>query len=73
MDLLDKNRQIIKQGTLKKTPQNDSVEYQVILFDHYLVIAKLKIINGTERYVIQKRVSSVHISNNKNMHLLFTS
>ncbi|KAG2191911.1 hypothetical protein INT46_006793 [Mucor plumbeus] len=55
LDLLDKNRSIIKQGTLKKSAQLESVEYQVILFDHYLVIAKLKIINGTERYVIQKR------------------
>ncbi|KAK4511309.1 uncharacterized protein ATC70_012524 [Mucor velutinosus] len=55
LDLLAKNRSIVKQGTLKKSAQLESVEYQVILFDHYLVIAKLKIINGTERYVIQKR------------------
>lgn len=58
---MDKNRSIIKQGTLKKSAQLESVEYQVILFDHYLVIAKLKIINGTERYVIQKRVSNLNI------------
>ncbi|OAD05857.1 hypothetical protein MUCCIDRAFT_138902 [Mucor lusitanicus CBS 277.49] len=58
LDLLAKNRSIVKQGTLKKSAQLESVEYQVILFDHYLVIAKLKIINGTERYVIQKRVTS---------------
>ncbi|GAA5799436.1 hypothetical protein HPULCUR_004851 [Helicostylum pulchrum] len=55
LDLLNKNRSIIKQGTLKKSCQPESVEYQVILFDHYLVVAKLKIANGTERYVIQKR------------------
>ncbi|CAO3681691.1 unnamed protein product [Rhizopus microsporus] len=55
LDLLAKSRSIIKQGTLKKTAQPDSVEYQVILFDHYLVIAKLKMNNGLERYVIQRR------------------
>jgi hypothetical protein len=55
---LDKNRYIIKQGALKKTAQVDSGEYQVILFDHYLVIAKIKILNGLERYVIQKRVKT---------------
>ncbi|EPB84136.1 hypothetical protein HMPREF1544_09124 [Mucor circinelloides 1006PhL] len=57
LDLLAKNRSIVKQGALKKSAQLESVEYQVILFDHYLVIAKLKIVNGTERYVIQKRAS----------------
>lgn len=55
LDLLNKNRSIIKQGTLKKSAQSESIEYQVILFDHYLVVTKLKIANGTERYVIQKR------------------
>ncbi|RCI05119.1 RHO1 GDP-GTP exchange protein 2, partial [Rhizopus stolonifer] len=61
LDLLDKSRSIIKQGTLKKSPQIDSVEYQVILFDHYLIIAKLKISNGTERYIIQRRVKLLHV------------
>lgn len=46
---------------MKKSSQPESVEYQVILFDHYLVVAKLKIANGTERYVIQKRVSNTEI------------
>lgn len=55
--MLNKNRSIIKQGTLKRSLQPESLEYQVILFDHYLVVAKLKITNGTERYVIQKRVT----------------
>ncbi|KAI8642651.1 hypothetical protein BD408DRAFT_386991 [Parasitella parasitica] len=58
LDLLYKNRSIVKQGMLKKSVQLDSVEYHVILFDHYLVIAKLKITNGTERYIIQKRATS---------------
>ncbi|KAI7906587.1 uncharacterized protein BX663DRAFT_497013 [Cokeromyces recurvatus] len=56
LDLLDENRTIIKQGILKKSPQSDSIEYQVILLNNYLVIAKIKLINGTtEQYVIQKR------------------
>ncbi|KAG1141973.1 hypothetical protein G6F37_006144 [Rhizopus arrhizus] len=55
LDLLAKNRSIIKQGTLKKTAQADSVEYQIILFDHYLCVAKLKMSNGVEKYVMQKK------------------
>lgn len=70
---MNKDRSIIKQGTLKKSPQSVSVEYQVILFDHYLVVAKLKIANGTERYVIQKRVKILHkyISTDKNTDILY--
>jgi hypothetical protein len=55
--LLDSGRSIIKQGTLRKTANSDSTEYQVILFDHYLVTAKVKIINAVEHYRIQKRVN----------------
>ncbi|CAO3648387.1 unnamed protein product [Mucor hiemalis] len=53
--LLDEGRNIIKQGTLRKNANLDSTEYQVILFDHYLVTAKVKIINAVEHYRIQKR------------------
>lgn len=52
----EEGRSIMKQGMLRKTMQMDSTEYQVILFDHYLVTAKVKIINAVEHYIIQKRV-----------------
>lgn len=57
LKLLQEGRSIIKQGTLRKTPQVDSTEYQVILFDHYLVTAKIKMINAVEHYRILRRVS----------------
>ncbi|KAF1796532.1 hypothetical protein V8B55DRAFT_1469504 [Mucor lusitanicus] len=53
--LLDQGRSIIKQGTLRKTASMDSTEYQVILFDHYLVTAKVKVVNAVEHYCVQKR------------------
>jgi hypothetical protein len=53
---LSSDRLVIKQGLWKKAPQADSVGYQVILLDNYLVVAKIKILNGVERYVIQKKV-----------------
>lgn len=56
--LNDENRCIMKQGMLRKSQNVDSSEYQVILFDHYLVTAKVKIINAVEHYRIQKRVKS---------------
>ncbi|CAO3679184.1 unnamed protein product [Rhizopus stolonifer] len=55
LKLLDKNRLIIKQGTLRRTASLDSTEYQVILFDHYLVTAKVKAINAVEHYSIRNR------------------
>lgn len=54
--LKDSQRCIIKQGMLRKSQSFDSSEYQVILFDHYLVIAKVKVIHAVEHYIIQKRV-----------------
>lgn len=60
--LLDPGRSIVKQGTLRKTASLDSTEYQVILFDHYLVTTKVKIINAVEHYRIQKRVNLIHYS-----------
>ncbi|KAG0187123.1 RHO1 GDP-GTP exchange protein 2 [Apophysomyces sp. BC1034] len=55
LHLLEEGRYIIKQGTLRKSPNLDSTEYQVILFDHYLVVAKVKLIQSIEHYIIQKR------------------
>ncbi|KAI8970021.1 hypothetical protein BDF20DRAFT_826085 [Mycotypha africana] len=55
LDLLNKNRILIKQAVLRKSVQPNSTEYQVFLFDHYLVIAKAKFNNGVETYVIQQR------------------
>ncbi|KAL9544966.1 hypothetical protein PS6_008487 [Mucor atramentarius] len=55
LHLLDQGRSIIKQGTLRKTASMDSTEYQVILLDHYLVTAKVKVLNAVEHYCVQKR------------------
>ncbi|ORZ25372.1 hypothetical protein BCR42DRAFT_400016 [Absidia repens] len=56
LGLLKDSRVIIKQGVLRKTPNSDSTEYQVILLDHYLVVAKVKMgRGGALKYVIQKR------------------
>ncbi|KAI8887425.1 hypothetical protein K501DRAFT_175556, partial [Backusella circina FSU 941] len=55
LNLLSSDRLIVKQGLWKKAPQADSVEYQVVLLDNYLVVAKIKISNGVERFVIQKK------------------
>ncbi|KAI9249880.1 CNH domain-containing protein [Sporodiniella umbellata] len=55
LKLLDKSRLIIKQGTLRRTASLDSTEYQVILFDHYLITAKVKVINAVEHYSIRNR------------------
>ncbi|KAI9033768.1 CNH domain-containing protein [Phycomyces nitens] len=60
LHLLEDGRYIVKQSTLRKGVHLDSTEYQVILFDHYFVVAKVKIVQGIEHYVVQKRPISVH-------------
>ncbi|KAI9274477.1 hypothetical protein BDA99DRAFT_431896 [Phascolomyces articulosus] len=52
--LCDEERQIIKEDKLRKSHSNDSNEFQVILFDHYLAIAKIKIENAQQHYIIQR-------------------
>ncbi|GAA5816202.1 hypothetical protein MFLAVUS_009728 [Mucor flavus] len=53
--LLEEARTVIKQGVLRKNTSVESTEYQVVLFDHYLVISKVKMVNAVEHYCIQKR------------------
>ncbi|KAI8980840.1 hypothetical protein BDB01DRAFT_836509 [Pilobolus umbonatus] len=55
LQLLADNRRIIKQGTFYKSPSLDSTEYQLILFDHYLVLSKVTIIRGVPHHSIRKR------------------
>ncbi|KAI8142369.1 hypothetical protein BJV82DRAFT_516682 [Fennellomyces sp. T-0311] len=55
LHLADENRQFIKQVKLRKAPNPDSPEYHLLLFDHYLVITKIKYIKRHERYVVKRR------------------
>ncbi|KAI9244297.1 hypothetical protein BDA99DRAFT_448523 [Phascolomyces articulosus] len=53
--LLDENRKFIKQVKLRKTANPDAPEYHLLLFDHYLVITKAKLIRQHERYVVKRK------------------
>ncbi|KAI7850157.1 hypothetical protein BDC45DRAFT_519118 [Circinella umbellata] len=55
LHLSDKNRKFIKQVKLRKTASPDASEYHLLLFDHYLVITKVKFINRHERYVVKRK------------------
>ncbi|KAI8384448.1 uncharacterized protein BYT42DRAFT_529476 [Radiomyces spectabilis] len=55
LNLMDVNRQIIKQGTLRKASTSHSTEYHVILLDHYLLITKMKMIGVTEYFIVQTK------------------
>ncbi|KAI8143965.1 hypothetical protein BJV82DRAFT_610038 [Fennellomyces sp. T-0311] len=52
--LMDEEREIIKEDKLRKTHNSDSTEYQVVLFDHYLAIARVKVENAVQHYIIQR-------------------
>ncbi|KAI8370340.1 uncharacterized protein BYT42DRAFT_581901 [Radiomyces spectabilis] len=56
LQLTHQGRSIVKQGILRKSASLDSTEYQVILFDHYLIVAKVRLVHGIEQhYVVQKK------------------
>ncbi|KAG2217206.1 hypothetical protein INT45_011644, partial [Circinella minor] len=52
--LSDEERQLIKEDKLRKSHITDSNDFQVLLFDHYLVIAKIKVENAQQHYIIQR-------------------
>lgn len=54
--LLDPERQLVMKGKLKrKGSGSESSEVQVLLFDHYLVIAKIKYMPTGEYYKVYRR------------------
>ncbi|ORX57985.1 hypothetical protein DM01DRAFT_1333659 [Hesseltinella vesiculosa] len=55
LKLLDPSREIIREGFLNKRPTLEAADYQVILFDHYLVVAKVKWVRAEKHYVVVRR------------------
>ncbi|CDH56451.1 rho guanyl nucleotide exchange factor [Lichtheimia corymbifera JMRC:FSU:9682] len=56
LKLLEQDRVLVKQVKLCKNPNADAPpNYLVLLFDHYLVMTKVKLINRQERYVVKRR------------------
>ncbi|KAI9319719.1 hypothetical protein BX666DRAFT_1853445 [Dichotomocladium elegans] len=57
LDLGNKDRRIIKEDKLYKSPNNlSSTEFQVILLDNYLLVARVKLEKGLQQFVIQRPV-----------------
>lgn len=54
--LLDQEREIKLQDTLRKSSNPESAGFEIILFDHYLVVAKVKVENADRHYTIQRVV-----------------
>ncbi|SAM03842.1 hypothetical protein [Absidia glauca] len=55
LKLLEPGRRIVREGLLHKRANLDSPDYQVILFDHYLVVAKVKWIHAEKHYLVVRR------------------
>ncbi|CAG8553511.1 1494_t:CDS:10 [Dentiscutata erythropus] len=53
LKLTEEGRQLIFKGSLKKS--NESSDIQVFLFDHALLMVKIKIVNKVEQYKIYRR------------------
>jgi hypothetical protein len=56
LDLLNKDRILIRDGGLKKRSGVDIVEMQVFLFDHMLLLTKTKITGPAPEYRVHKKV-----------------
>ncbi|KAI8099635.1 uncharacterized protein BX664DRAFT_321781 [Halteromyces radiatus] len=55
LKLLEPGRRIEREGFLNKRPNLDAADYQVILFDHYLVVAKVKWVRAEKHYLVVRR------------------
>ncbi|CAG8631992.1 15715_t:CDS:2 [Gigaspora margarita] len=53
LKLTEEGRQLIYKGSLKKS--NETSDIQVFLFDHALLMVKVKIVNKVEQYKIYRR------------------
>ncbi|CAG8832000.1 19198_t:CDS:2, partial [Racocetra persica] len=53
LKLTEEGRQLIFKGSLKRS--NESSDLQVFLFDHALLMVKVKIVNKVEQYKIYRR------------------
>jgi hypothetical protein len=57
LDLAKSNRQLILMGKMKRKQGNLSFDIQVFLFDHCLVLSKIKQVDQIDHYkVIQKPI-----------------
>lgn len=55
LKLMEDGRQVLKQIVLRKTAHMDSTEYLLLLFDHCLVVTKIKYLHRRETYVVKRR------------------
>jgi len=57
LKLTEEGRQLIFKGNLKKSPTDTSgQDIQVFLFDHALLLVRIKIVNKRETYKVHRRV-----------------
>ncbi|CAO3599866.1 unnamed protein product [Absidia cylindrospora] len=55
LKLLEPGRRIAREGLLNKRSNLDAADYQVILFDNYLVVTKVKWISAQKHYLVVRR------------------
>lgn len=57
LKLTEEGRQLIYKGVLKKGAAESSTDIQTFLFDHALLLAKVRVVNKSDQYKLYKKVS----------------
>lgn len=63
LKLTDENRQLIFKGMLKKTPQDQQGDVQVYIFDHAVLLVRLKTVNKKEDLKVYRKPIPLELLN----------
>lgn len=58
LKLTEEGRQLLYKGVLKKSAAESSTDIQAFLFDHALLLVRVKVVNKREQYKVYKKVST---------------
>lgn len=56
LKLTEEGRQLIYKGTLKKSAAESSTDIQTFLFDHALLLVRIKVVNKRDQYKVYRKV-----------------
>lgn len=59
LKLTEEGRQLIYKGTLKKSAAESSTDIQTFLFDHALLLVRIKVVNKRDQYKVYRKVITI--------------
>ena len=70
LELTEETRQIIFKGNLRKTPQSETADITVYLFDHAVLLVRVKMVNKKEETKVYRKPIPIELLQIKEMEIL---